>query len=186
MELERKIEDIIESLGTAKDRPNKCTILIGAGCSVKADIPLASGFVKIIEEDHNQAYKRAAEKTYPKCMAELAGGERRELIARYINQAKINWAHIAIAQLMKAGYIDRVLTVNFDPLVVKACAMVGLYPAVYDFAARRGCRWICQRERLGRDHDYRRKQETHRKSGKRFRNWVTRGQIRCSGRAGRR
>lgn len=36
---------------------------------------------------------------------------------------------------MKAGYVDRVLTVNFDPLVVKACAMVGLYPAVYDFAA---------------------------------------------------
>lgn len=48
---------------------------------------------------------------------------------------KVNWAHIAIAQLMKEGYIDRLLTVNFDPLVVKACAMVRLYPAVYDFAA---------------------------------------------------
>lgn len=36
---------------------------------------------------------------------------------------------------MKEGYIDRLLTVNFDPLVVKACAMVRLYPAVYDFAA---------------------------------------------------
>jgi NAD-dependent SIR2 family protein deacetylase len=133
--MERKIEDIIESLRNVKDRPNKCTILIGAGCSIKADIPLASGFVEIIKKEHKQAYERAAEKTYPKCMAELAGGERRELIARYINRAKINWAHIAIAQLMKAGYIDRVLTVNFDPLVVKACTMVGLYPAVYDFAA---------------------------------------------------
>ena len=54
---------------------------------------------------------------------------------RYVDNAKINWAHIAIAQLMKHGYVDRVLTTNFDPLVVRACALVGDHPAVYDFAA---------------------------------------------------
>ena len=27
------------------------------------------------------------------------------------------------------------LTTNFDPLVVRACALSGIYPAVYDFAA---------------------------------------------------
>lgn len=47
----------------------------------------------------------------------------------------ILWSHIAIAQLMKEGYVDRVLTVNFDPLVVQARALVGEFPAVYDFAA---------------------------------------------------
>lgn len=87
--MERKIEDIVESLRKAKDRPSKCTLLIGAGCSAKAGIPLASGFVEAIKKEHEQAYQRATEKTYPKCMAELAGGERRELIARYIDQAKI-------------------------------------------------------------------------------------------------
>src|SRR6266540_4371031 len=35
---------------------------------------------------------------------------------------------------MKVGYIDRVLTTNFDPLVLRACALVGLYPATYDLA----------------------------------------------------
>jgi hypothetical protein len=49
--------------------------------------------------------------------------------------ARINWAHIAIAQLIKHGYVDRVLTTNFDPLVVRACALIGAFPAVYDFAA---------------------------------------------------
>ena len=41
---------------------------------------------------------------------------------------------IALAQLMKANYVDRVLTTNFDPLVMRACSLVGLYPATYDLA----------------------------------------------------
>ncbi len=68
-------------------------------------------------------------------MAELAVSERRDLIADYVGKARINWAHIAIAQLMKAGFVDRVLTTNFDLLVVRACALLGQFPAVYDFAA---------------------------------------------------
>src|ERR1039458_7470156 len=50
---------------------------------------------------------------------------------------KINWAHLALAQLIDGGYIDRVLTTNFDPLVSRACALVNSFPAVYDFAASR-------------------------------------------------
>ena len=68
-------------------------------------------------------------------MAELAPGIQRDLIARKVDTAKINWGHVAIAQLMASGFIDRVLTTNFDPLVVRACALSDIHPAVYDFAA---------------------------------------------------
>jgi Tfp pilus assembly protein PilF len=67
-------------------------------------------------------------------MGELLLSERRDLIARYVDQAKINWAHLCIALLMQEGYVDRVLTTNFDLLVVRACAVLGVFPAVYDFA----------------------------------------------------
>jgi cytochrome c-type biogenesis protein CcmH/NrfG len=133
--MNRLIDDVVETLRKARDRARKCTLLIGAGCSVKAGIPTAAGFVEIIREEFPNAYKRATKKTYPSCMSELAVGERRELIARYVDTAKLNWAHIAIAQLMKCGYIDRVLTTNFDLLVVRACALLGEFPAIYDFAA---------------------------------------------------
>lgn len=132
--MERKIEDIISILKAGKDANRRCSLLIGAGCSVKAGIPLASSFVEEIKRDHSGAYNLATEKTYPHCMAELPPGIRRDLIAKYVDQAKINWAHIAIAQLIKNGYVDRVLTPNFDPLVMRACALVGEFPAVYDFA----------------------------------------------------
>jgi tetratricopeptide (TPR) repeat protein len=57
------------------------------------------------------------------------------MIAGLVDAAKLNWAHVAIAQLISAGYVDRVLTTNFDLLVPRACALVGEFPAIYDFAA---------------------------------------------------
>ena len=68
-------------------------------------------------------------------MAELMLGEARDLISEYVDNAKINWAHVCIALLMQASYVDRVLTTNFDLLVVRGCALLGEFPAIYDFAA---------------------------------------------------
>ena len=114
--LQRSIDDVVETVRKAKERDKKCSLLIGAGCSVKANIPTAAGFVNIIKDGKNgwpEAYRRAKEpKGYPQCMEELGLSERRDLIAAYVDNAKINWAHIAIAQLMKHGYVDRVLTTN--------------------------------------------------------------------------
>jgi len=135
MQIERKMDELVSALRDASRRNKKCTLLIGAGCSVKAGIPLAAEFVEIIKDRNRPAYDRAMQKTYPHCMAELPPAARRDLISEFVDKARINWAHIAIAQLMRHGYIDRVLTVNFDPLVVQACALLGEFPAVYDFAA---------------------------------------------------
>src|SRR5262245_52502161 len=129
--MERDIESVIE---TVKNARNGCALLIGAGVSVKAGIPLASGFVERICTLHPAAHKRASAKTYPHCMAELTPGDRHNLITDAVSSAKVNWAHIAMAQLIKIGRITRVLTTNFDPLVMRACALVGVYPAIYDFA----------------------------------------------------
>jgi len=68
-------------------------------------------------------------------MARLSADARHDLIAEYVHKAKINWAHVGIACLVKHGYVDRILTTNFDPLVVRACAMLGEFPAIYDIAS---------------------------------------------------
>jgi hypothetical protein len=133
--MRREIADVLETVKRAKDRDKGCTLLIGAGCSVKAGIPTANEFVEIIRKEYPRAYERAPKKNYPHVMAELLLAERHDLISQYINNARLNWAHLAIAQLLKHGFVDRVLTVNFDPLVMRACALVGVFPAVYDFAA---------------------------------------------------
>jgi NAD-dependent SIR2 family protein deacetylase len=139
------LPDIIETLSHAQRRQQKASLLIGAGCSISAGIPLASGFVKEIEKRYPQAYKMARQvcknpedgPTYPEAMNRLTSQERAELVRQFIKGAKINWAHVGIAQLIAKGYVDRVLTVNFDPLVVRACALLNSFPAVYDFALPR-------------------------------------------------
>jgi hypothetical protein len=131
----RSIEEVAETLQNAKARGKGCTLLIGAGCSVKAGIPAAAGFVQVIKDRYPRAYQRAQTKTYPRCMSELLLSERRDLIAEYVDRVKINWAHLCIALLVQAGFVDRVLTTNFDLLVVRACALLNEFPAIYDFAA---------------------------------------------------
>ena len=133
--IERTIEDIAEALGPRGAASRRCSVLLGAGCSISAGIPSASDIVRQIKVKFPAAYARAASHDYPDCMAALERGVRRDLIGAYIDKAKINWAHIALAQLIDGGYVDRVLTTNFDPLISRACALVNSFPAVYDFAA---------------------------------------------------
>ncbi len=130
----RTIDDVVDTVRRVQGEEKKCCLLIGAGCSLSAGIPLAQGFVDLIKDEFPRQYNRAQDKTYAACMAELAPGERRKLIARFVDAAKINWAHLALAQLVTRGFVDRVLTTNFDPLVVRACALLNEFPAVYDYA----------------------------------------------------
>jgi NAD-dependent SIR2 family protein deacetylase len=139
-DLQRSIDDVIESVRSAKDSGRSCALLVGAGCSVTAGIPAGRGFVERIQKDHRRDYQRADPKSYAQCMAQLAPAERRELIAGLVDKAQINWAHLAIAQLLKNGYVDRILTTKFDMLVARACALVGKFPATYDFAASQAIR----------------------------------------------
>jgi hypothetical protein len=134
MSYETKLERVVSSVQKAKGEWS-CTLLIGAGCSVTANIPAGEGFVAAIKKEYRSAYDNAEPKTYPYCMSQLAPTERRKLIGDFIKEASLNWAHIAIAALVQKGYVDRVLTTNFDPLVVQACALLGIIPAVYDCAA---------------------------------------------------
>ena len=131
----RELADIVETLVNAKKRGTKCCLLIGAGCSVDAGIPTANGFVKRIENDYPRSYAKASPKSYPQCMAQLTVSERRALIAEYVDRAKVNWVHICVGLLLQAGYVDRVLTTNFDSLIVRACSLLNEFPAIYDFAA---------------------------------------------------
>ena len=56
-------------------------------------------------------------------------------MAEYVDKALINWAHVGIACLIRANLVDRVLTVNFDPLIIRACALLNEFPGITDFAA---------------------------------------------------
>ena len=67
-------------------------------------------------------------------MSALNSKERKELFKKYIKEAKINVAHIYLAQLVKLGYVDYILTVNFDDLLLRACGLFNYTIPTYDIS----------------------------------------------------
>ena len=128
----REVEDVAEAMRNAR---GGCVFLIGAGCSLSAGIPVARHFIAEIKTKFPSAFKRASDqKNYNSVMSQLTTSQRADLLNHYIEQARINWAHLALAQMFHQQKIDRILTVNFDPLIMRACALVGDFPAIYDLA----------------------------------------------------
>ena len=134
------IKDLAQFMQSAReDKDQKPFIFItGAGCSVTAGIPLANKIVSELNEKFALELKPLSDedrKDYGKCMGRLETSKRRRYLQEYIGKAKINWSHIALACLIKEGYIRRVLTFNFDNLLARSCGLLGQYPPIYDFTA---------------------------------------------------
>lgn len=155
--MEQNREELLKHLAASlKDAQEDggAILLVGAGISVSAGIPPAQKLMKIAienfpnyftEEEQKLAKEDLSQLQYNDIMTKLSNVKRKELFkwfiegnkAKGIEKAKLNFAHIAIAELLKQGYFSRILTVNFDPLLIHACYMVGMYPfpAIYDLGA---------------------------------------------------
>ena len=150
---EELLKHLAASLKDAKE-DGGAILLVGAGISVSAGIPPAQKLMKIAienfpnyftEEEQHLAQEDLSQLQYNVIMTKLSNVKRKELFKWFIEgnkekgikKAKLNFAHIAIAELLKQGYFSRILTVNFDPLLIHACYMVGMYPfpAIYDLGA---------------------------------------------------
>jgi hypothetical protein len=126
----------------------------GAGISVSAGIPPAQKLMQIAienfpnyftNEEKLQSKEDLNKLQYNNIMSKLSSAHRKEIFKWYIHgdkeknipKAKLNFAHLAIAELLKQGYIKRILTTNFDPLLINACYMVGMYPlpSIYDLGS---------------------------------------------------
>ena len=138
MSLQYDISDLAEFMRKAKENNKPFVFFTGAGCSFTAGIPLAKKLIEDMHKNFKTELKLlvgADREDYGKCMAQIGRDDRRRFLKSYIDEAKINWAHIALACLLREGYIGRVLTFNFDNLLARSCGLLGLYPATYDFTA---------------------------------------------------
>jgi tetratricopeptide (TPR) repeat protein len=134
------IREIARVMRNERDYGRPFAFLTGAGCSKSAGIPTAPEIVdQICEGSLGQNIiskfggKKPTGKDYGTVMGQLSPNQRKDYFRDILKEPKINIGHIALASMMKAGYVGRVLTFNFDSILVRAASMLGLYPAVYDF-----------------------------------------------------
>lgn len=136
---EIKIEHLAYLLKQAKTNQKPQPIFfLGAGASRSGNIPLASEIVEQILKHYSDSpfVKDLPEEQrgYAKLMECLLPNQRDELLKKYIDEAKINVTHIYLAQLISEDYVDYVLTVNFDNLMLRALALYNIFPSTYDMA----------------------------------------------------
>ncbi len=135
------VKNIARYIKQMKEEENRSTVLLlGAGVSVSAGVPLADHMVKELRSTPKYAGQLEdidmikGESEYNMLMRSLFPKQRQEYIRAYIDKAKINLAHLYIGSLIKEGYVDSVLTTNFDPLLVKTMALFNKHTYVYDLA----------------------------------------------------
>ncbi len=136
---EISIKNLAYFIKEAKDNNQPQPIFfLGAGASVTGNIPLAKELSKLILEQFkdNPFVKelKENERTYSKLMEAISPNNRNKLLKDIIDKAKINVTHIYLAQLLKEGYVDYVLTVNFDNLMLRALSLYNIFPPTYDMA----------------------------------------------------
>jgi tetratricopeptide (TPR) repeat protein len=124
-----------------KEREVGSTILfLGAGVSRSAGIPLASEIMSQLEKDNyykNLIEQKCQKKSYAGYMDALTTGDRRRFFKRYIEISNINTSHLYAAQLIAEGYVDCVVTTNFDNLMLKSLTLLNINPSVYDLTIAR-------------------------------------------------
>lgn len=134
------IEYLAYLLDKAKrENSEKAIVFLGAGASVSAGIPLTYVIIrhirlKFIKNPLVKELLKEGKDDYISLMGVLTADERRDLFHFYVtrNKVKLNMANVYLAQLLKEGYVDYIVTVNFDDLILKACSLFNFLPPVYD------------------------------------------------------
>lgn len=135
-------EETIENLAYKLNR-NKTTnrpgaiVFMGAGCSVSAGIPVTSEIVDYVRGEYNSNPKVQAlssGSSYAALMDCLDPCDRKDLFNYYVSKSRVNVSHIYLAQLVELGYVDYIVTVNFDNLAQRALALFNNFPPIYDIS----------------------------------------------------
>ena len=95
------VKIIAEQLRWAKDREYSTALLLGAGMSFSAGIPLANGMIEEVKRQFPHLASTCKKETYPAYMSLLAPAQRRQLIGSFVDNAKINLAHLYLGALVK-------------------------------------------------------------------------------------
>ncbi|MBI2417512.1 MAG: SIR2 family protein [Ignavibacteriales bacterium] len=81
--------------------------------------------------------KMVGMESYNDCMAQLSDIETKQFILKCLENGKVNQSYLWLTSLVKDGYVDKILTANFDDLLIKALAYENIFPGIYDMAVLR-------------------------------------------------
>lgn len=134
---EHSVKSISDIVKNNRNLGHSICLLIGAGTSVSAGIPLAHDIVQELKKLYPNVVAQANEESYFGYMEALPDGLRHKLVSEWLGTNLMNMSHLCIAALVRHGYVDRILTTNFDSCTERALDFYGVpHYQSYDLASR--------------------------------------------------
>lgn len=135
---EKRIEHISYQLQQNKKNSQPGAIFfIGAGTSISAGIPTSDKIIDYtlsLYKDNPDIRCFEKKPSYAEIMECLSPRERNKIFRHYVENAKINVSQIYLAHLMYQGFVDYIITTNFDNLTQRALALYNIFPPTYDIS----------------------------------------------------
>jgi len=114
---ERTVQELVSRIQEARrGRPAiPVSVLWGAGASVPAGIPDALKMMSLIASEYPLRPGEVPPQTYSEAMGRLEDPQQRAFIRKHVTSpaVNVNWAHVALAELLENDWVQYVLSVNF-------------------------------------------------------------------------
>ncbi|WP_288789781.1 hypothetical protein [uncultured Elizabethkingia sp.] len=133
--IKKYLDDLVYQIKSSQNSGIKINLFLGAGASISANIPSASGVVNdilSIYEEKPAVQRLTSEPSYLEAVDALNSTERKDLFKKYIDSSHISITYLYLVELYAAGCIEYIITTNFDDLVLRALALKGIFPPIYD------------------------------------------------------
>lgn len=131
--MERNLSDLIYQI---KNSGQKVNLFLGAGASISSGIPSARGIVDdVLSNSQNTRIKALNQNSrYVDVVSCLTALERKKMFEKYILDSHLSITYLYLAELYSLGFIEYIITTNFDDLMLKTLAIKGIHPPIYDLS----------------------------------------------------
>jgi NAD-dependent SIR2 family protein deacetylase len=118
--IRQRIKQIADNIHKKKVAGQPCVLLLGAGASISSGIPPTETIIEDILNKHDSYPQKGTQSDrFDKYWSRLPANEREQTMKPYLDKQPSS-GYVHLAELIRLGYFKRIITLNFDRLLVTA------------------------------------------------------------------
>jgi len=124
--MQKRVESLANFMRSKLKRGQKYVLMLGAGASYASGVPPTGKMVTGLVREYGQAYEGGIDEKFDELWREASVDERAVMLEPYLKDRTPSIGYYKLAELVKNGYFDLILTFNFDHLLEDALDKNGL------------------------------------------------------------
>jgi Tol biopolymer transport system component/tetratricopeptide (TPR) repeat protein len=123
--MQNRIESLANFMRSKLKQRQKYVLMLGAGASYSSGVPPTGRMITELVREYGQAYEGGVDEKFDELWREASVDERAVMLEPYLKDKTPSIGYHKLAELVKNGYFDLILTLNFDHLLEDALDKAG-------------------------------------------------------------